>query len=61
MAAGKKGILQTLKDDVIELYGKEQVIPILLRGGCIALIYVLFEVSKLEPKPLPEPPKQKVE
>ena len=55
MAAGKKGILQTLKDDVIELYGKEQVIPILLRGGCIALIYVLFEISKLEPKPLPIP------
>lgn len=59
MAASKKGLLQLLKDDVIELYGKEQVIPILLRGGCIALIYILFEVSKLEPlpKPLPEPPK----
>ena len=63
MAAGKKGLLQVLKDEVFDVYGKENVIPILCKGAAIGLIYILLEIGKLDPlpKPLPEPPKQKVE
>ena len=59
MAAGKKGILQVLKDEVFDVYGKENVIPILCKGAAICLVYILWEISKLEPKPLPEPKKAK--
>ena len=55
MAAGKKGILQVLKDEVFDVYGKENVIPILCKGAAIGLVYILWEISKLEPKPLPIP------
>ena len=55
MAAGKKGILQVLKDEVFDVYGKENVIPILCKGAAIGLAYILWEISKLEPKPLPIP------
>ena len=53
MAAGKKGILQVLKDEVFDVYGKENVIPILCKGAALGLVYILWEISKLEPKPLP--------
>lgn len=55
MAAGKKGILQVLKDEVFDVYGKENVIPILCKGAALGLVYILWEISKLEPKPLPIP------
>lgn len=47
--AVKKGMLQVLKDEVIDVYGKENVIPIICKGAAIGLIYILLELSKLEP------------
>ena len=49
MAAAKKGALQIMKDEVMDVYGKENVIPILCKGAAIGLIYILWELSKLEP------------
>lgn len=55
--ANKKGFIETIKNDVFDIYGKENIIPILCKGAAIALIYILWEVGKLEPleKPLLEP------
>lgn len=59
MAAAKKGFLQTIKDEVFDVYGRENVIPILCKGAAIGLIYILWEIGKLEPKSLPIPAVEK--
>ena len=54
--ANKKGLFHELKDEIFDIYGKENVIPILCKGLAIGIIYILWEIAKLETKALPEPP-----
>lgn len=57
--ANKKGLVETVKNEIFEVYGKENIIPILCKGAIIALVYILWEINNLEPlqKTLPESPK----
>lgn len=49
MAAGKKGLLKIWYDEFTEIYGKENLLPVLCRGAAIGIVYILWELSKLEP------------
>ena len=69
MAAGKKGLIKTWYDELVDVYGKEQVVKVLIRGGGICIVslfvpalYITASLTNMKPlpKPLPEPPKQKV-
>lgn len=57
--ANKKGLVETVKNEIFEVYGKENIIPILCKGAIIALVYILYEINNLEPlqKTLPGSPK----
>lgn len=54
MAAAKKGLLKTWYDEFTDIYGKENLLPVLCRGAAIGIVYVLWELSKLEPLPKPD-------
>ena len=57
--ANKKSVFETIKNEIFDTYGKENIIPIFCKGTIIALVYILYGISNLEPldKALPEPPK----
>lgn len=64
MAAGKKGLLKIWYDELIDIYGKEQVMAVLLKGGLacatslvLPTLYTLYSLTNM--KPLPEMPKNK--
>lgn len=69
MAAGKKGLIKAWYDELTDVYGKEQVVKVLIRGGGVCIVslfvpalYITTSLANMKPtpKPLSELPKQKV-